>query len=81
MVIQKAGPVNISIHSLSHHYVKRELYLRFLREVYTHGTSMELFSDFGIDPGSLADRIQKACSGKGKVKKRRPEGAFFFYHL
>lgn len=36
-----------------------------------HGTSMELFSDFGIDPGSLADRIQKACSGKGKVKKKK----------
>jgi 1-deoxy-D-xylulose-5-phosphate synthase len=36
-----------------------------------HGTSMELFRDYGIDPGSLADKIQKACSGKGKVKKKK----------
>ncbi|HOP31376.1 MAG TPA: 1-deoxy-D-xylulose-5-phosphate synthase [Spirochaetota bacterium] len=36
-----------------------------------HGTAMELFRDCGMDPASLADKIQKACSGKGKVKKKK----------
>jgi len=48
---------------------KRILSPGFSGKFIHHGTSMELFRDCGIDPGSLADRIQKACSGKGKVKK------------
>lgn len=50
---------------------KRIINTGFSGKFIHHGTSMELFRDCGIDPGSLADKIQKACSGKGKVKKKK----------